>query len=383
MNQGIVIPGIIKLQSGGYFSKLRSSPVPLLDYEISMLQDDDGASPEAGAEAATWERFLFRALSKRYLGAGGYFLDFSKGNVLKDSIPLMLDASRGGELRKVLKFVRDHSRDYRDSIGFIDEAIWSGKDKSLTSAGINTWVNLHSRRGADEIEALSSDPPLVDAVSLAVFYNWEKSHEDMEDYEFISTLGREVDGQIVRLVVTEILRYGHLALVDDGGDAEAGMLSESGTITTFAKNGQHKNNGDKKMELNLNESLVEQLKQAFEVETLNGEKLLRAVVALKQQNQKLESQVTKLEGKAEKCGEMMKTLRQHVKDLAKIVDKDNAESLFPAIEVLEYEELVKMQKVFEKRRANMFGRSSIDTQELGDQTERNGKQYVAVDPSEY
>lgn len=165
-----------------------------------------------------------RALSQAYLGAGGYFLDFRKKGVLKESLPLMLLKADGGNRGKVLKVQRDHSYSVADTVGHVMGATWDGSKKN-GSPGINAELKIDTVLAGDDARRMLSVPPLIDSVSMAVSYKWEKSHPELGWWTFFELLGQELDGETVSLVVTEILGYDHLGLVWSGGDSRASFLN--------------------------------------------------------------------------------------------------------------------------------------------------------------
>ena len=57
--------------------------------------------------------------------------------------------------------------------------------------------------------------------SVAVAFTMEKSHTDLDSFEFWMNLGREVKGEIVRMIATEIHAYWEHSLVFKGADVWA------------------------------------------------------------------------------------------------------------------------------------------------------------------
>jgi len=163
----------------------------------------------------------FRSLSAKYLGEQGYHLDFSKKDILKNSIPLIMTPEFGGLRSKPIKAQRNHSYAIEDTLGSVPTAWWDNSKKEFSAPGINVAARIDWKMYPKEARKLLSTPPLIDSVSWSFMFNYEQSHPDMKWWQFMDLLGHEVDGETVRLVVTEILEYYHLGLVWNGGDNEA------------------------------------------------------------------------------------------------------------------------------------------------------------------
>lgn len=168
--------------------------------------------------------FTFRLLSAVYLGAGGYHLDFSRDGVLEKALPVFLEPEAEGSVRtQPLVVVRDHSFDIEDRLGLVRHAKWQPADPEhgLRYPGIDAELHINWKLAADVVRRLLHDPPLLDACSVSLGFNWEKSHAGLEDWQFWMQLGEEVDGSIVRVVVTDVLSVEHVGLVFAGADQSA------------------------------------------------------------------------------------------------------------------------------------------------------------------
>ncbi len=177
--------------------------------------------------------FTFRLISAVYLGGGGYHLDFSRDGVLEGALPLFLEPEVEGSARQdPLIVVRDHSFVIEDRIGLVCGAQWSPADPSadgqgLPHPGIDAELHINWKLAGDVVRRLLHDPPLLDACSVSLGFNWEKSHPGLEDWQFWSCLGEELDGSPVRVVVSEILTVEHVGLVFTGADPSARRAGSS------------------------------------------------------------------------------------------------------------------------------------------------------------
>lgn len=173
-------------------------------------------------ESTPWVEYDFRLLTARYLGESGYYLDFATPGVLENALPLFRLQAEGGIREKPLKYQRNHSFRIEDTLGYSQSVTFQSEGDVGQITGV---ARLHRDLASREIEMLNSNPPLLESVSLALNYNWMQSHPEMRFWQFVDLLGHEVDGEIVRIVVTEILEIYHVALVWSGADEKAVRLS--------------------------------------------------------------------------------------------------------------------------------------------------------------
>ncbi len=290
----------------------------------------------------------FRALSARFLGEEGYFLDFSKEGVLEKSIPLMLTKKEGGIRRKVLKVQRNHSYRVEDTLGYIPSVEWDNSQQ-FSAPGINAVTRINWKLNPKDVANLLSDPPLIESASMALMFNWEQSHPELRWWEFSDFLGRELDGQIVRLIVTEITEYFHLGLVWDGGDSEAEKV-ENGLARAQALSGPlpvpysnlnvPENSGNKiekitipkplhKEETNMQDFIIKEL-SAFQdllgLESVKDEnELLSAVQGLSEAVEDLRSKNEALKTNARLGEKYLKDTREEVLRRARVVHEGELE----------------------------------------------------------
>lgn len=135
------------------------------------------------------------------------YFDFSKPGLLKSSVGLFDE----------LTLYANHNADVNNWKGFTKSPVWDEKNKPN---GINALlvvdktVDPRLARGV-EIGALKS-------ASVTVWFEFEKSHPDLR--YFYDHLGEEVDGEIVRLIVTSMTRAAEVSIVWEGEDPYAKAL---------------------------------------------------------------------------------------------------------------------------------------------------------------
>lgn len=199
--------GTIKLVQPGASSETypplsRESFMAQLQQRIHSLQSQDqGLKPDHEA----YIDFPVRALSKILISS--LWLDVSQGNVLQRSAPLL----------KGRTVFPDHNVNIENWLGVVLDSAWNGK---ASPPGIDAQVRVHPYANPKIAMGLLTDPPAINRVSVTFWFQWKKSH-DMEDDNFWRMLGREVDDEIVRIIVTEIEDYGELSLVWFGADPGA------------------------------------------------------------------------------------------------------------------------------------------------------------------
>lgn len=345
----IKLPVGLQLVNGKLMTNLRCEFAPVVRERKKI---DLALNPESFEEllpsAEDYLRLQFRALSAAYLGASGYFLDFSRPGVLRASIPLMLPKEKSGSRRRYLMFHRNHSSAIQDRIGFIENAEWGKASGEQSAPGINIDVMMDWKLAPNEARQLLSDPPLVDSVSVSVSFDWEKSHPDMRDYQFWDFLGHEMDGQVVRIIVTEITEYYHVGLVWEGADEEADKLQRAegkaqgaDKIQKPNSKGQHSDAGGMmKNPLTLSEKRA---KKIFELlglsEEPNEEDLLEGVRALAEANEELQVKNVALEEKAKEYQRVMELRRKEVIALIAKVDGECKKSFETALGLMKWEDL--------------------------------------------
>jgi len=345
------LPSGLKLVNGALTTNLRLAYQPMTRQSSKL---DLAFNPESLEElqpgAGDYLRLQFRALSAAYLGPGGYWLDFSTAGVLRASIPLMLPKEQSGSRRRFLMFHRNHSDAVQDRIGWVDDAVWGEASGDQSAPGINIDVMLDWKLAPNEARQLMSEPPLVDSVSVSVAFDWEKSHPEMRDYQFWDLLGHEVDGQVVRIIVTEILEYYHIALVWEGADEEADKLKKS--------QGHEKNiddhQGGEMNGLQLNETALASLAQLLQLEQVTEEELLTAIGAMAEANAEMQSKLKSNQARAEAFDQVILDKRGHVKQLLVKLEGDCKPGRQKLIDLMQWADLLEFEEELQQALEEKF-----------------------------
>ena len=75
------------------------------------------------------------------------------------------------------------------------------------------------------------DPPSIHSNSVTVQFTWDKSHPELSDNDFWDKIGTyDSKGNMIRRVVTNIVRYLETSLVSHGADSYAQKIGDDGKI---------------------------------------------------------------------------------------------------------------------------------------------------------
>lgn len=168
---------------------------------------------------------VFRLLSETTVSKGYRPIDFSKKDVLKKSMPMLL-----GQTINI-----DHEVAVGNAIGAVSEVYWQQSYKTKTGvivpAGINGVMKIDGKSNPRIARGIMMEPPSIHSNSVTVRFKWEPSHKFEDISEFYNLLGSyDKDGEMYRLVVNEVLGYSETSLVSHGADVWAQKIKEDGEI---------------------------------------------------------------------------------------------------------------------------------------------------------
>lgn len=174
---------------------------------------------------------MFRLLSATIVSKNWNPTDFSKNGVLKASMNMLLGQTVNC----------DHETNIGNAIGAVSKVVWQDayKDGNFTiPAGINGILKIDGKANPRIARGILMEPPSIHSNSVTVQFKWDKSHPELEDNEFYQKLGTyDSKGQMVRRIVTEVVRYLETSLVSHGADSFAQKIGDDGKIINpdFAK----------------------------------------------------------------------------------------------------------------------------------------------------
>ncbi len=145
---------------------------------------------------------LFRCLSATTTQSR--FFDFSSPGVLKAAVSFF----------EGVTIFANHRMDVTQWKGYTQGAVWDGKNEPN---GVNAQFVLD--RVADPNLVRGVETGALRSASATIWFEYQKSHPDLK--WFYDHLGEEVDGEIVRFVVTKISNVGEMSIVWEGEDSYA------------------------------------------------------------------------------------------------------------------------------------------------------------------
>lgn len=167
---------------------------------------------------------VFRLLSATIVSKNWMPTDFGQGNVLKNSIKLMLGQTVNC----------DHETDIGNAIGAVSKVMWQEAYKDgniLIPAGMNGVLKIDGKANPRIARGILMEPPSIHSNSVTVQFVWDKSHPEMDDQEFWDKIGTyDSKGNMIRRIVTHIVRYLETSLVSHGADPYAQKTGEDGKI---------------------------------------------------------------------------------------------------------------------------------------------------------
>lgn len=167
---------------------------------------------------------MFRLLSATIVSKNYNPTDFSQPGVLKASMNYLLGQTVNC----------DHSTDIGNAIGSVSQVLWQEayKDKGFTiPAGINGVLKIDGKANPRIARGILMEPPSIHSNSVTVQFKWDKSHPYLDDRDFYEKLGTyDEHGNMIRRMVTEVVRYLETSLVSHGADSFAQKIGEDGKI---------------------------------------------------------------------------------------------------------------------------------------------------------
>ncbi|PJZ43666.1 hypothetical protein [Leptospira brenneri] len=207
--------GWAKLESG---LLIHNSGAAQVEFRSNLLAQIENKSGESSAkfspiaENEEYAEFMFRMLSCVLIE--GWWVDFSGEGVLEKATNLFKT-----------KIYTDHITNVRNSVGVTKDPIFSNR---TGVPGIDAVFRVFKNVAPEIVTRLKTDPPLIDSNSVGIIFQFKRSHIDLEGFYW--RLGEEVDGQIVRLIATKIVKIPETSLVSAGADPTAKKFHSTNSI---------------------------------------------------------------------------------------------------------------------------------------------------------
>ncbi|EKT85934.1 hypothetical protein LSS_15001 [Leptospira santarosai serovar Shermani str. LT 821] len=236
----------------------------------------------------------FRMLSKAFIEC--YALDFTKDNVLKNATSLF-----------ATKIYKDHETFVDNSIGAVLNPTWSDEKDN---EGVNGRFRFFKKFASSVIDRLETDPPILDSCSVGIQFTFIKSHPNLENFYW--HLGEEIEGSIVRLIMTKIISISEVSIVCAGADPNAKKLSLNHFEQTSSELGEEKPQMEENMKLKA--KLLTALGHSLES------------LGLEKQGEDVELSAEKFEVVLQKTGSKISSLETSLNSYAGLTDQES----FPA-----------------------------------------------------
>jgi predicted RNA-binding Zn-ribbon protein involved in translation (DUF1610 family) len=296
----LIREGFAKARFGGTLS---GCPLPGSSKPFSFATPEGGDN--AGLNPEEYVARFFRLLSAATTPYR--FYDFSRPDVLKAAVPLF----------EGLTLYANHYADVTKWKGFCQEPAW---DDQNDPPGINCLLVLD--RLVDANLARGVETKALRACSVTIWFEFERSHPELQ--HFWDRLGEEVDGQVVRLIVTRISNAGEVSIVWEGEDPFAKALGapdgEPG-MTTLQVQDTNDREGDEEMKLSAETLAILGIAAGTEItEAMLKDKF----TALAEQLTGLKSQVETLKTEADLGRQLLRETRERATTLYKAVKGDSA-----------------------------------------------------------
>lgn len=153
----------------------------------------------------------FRALSK--VVVQGHWLDWTGEGVLEEGVSMLEGAT---------VYPNHRFWDINNWLGSVSQTSWDAKGEKFSGVpGINATYKIDALVNPVIARGLLMKPPAIHSTSLTVLFEFQYSHPDIatdDRWKFFRLLGEEVDGKIVRLIVTKIHEIWEASLVYQGAD---------------------------------------------------------------------------------------------------------------------------------------------------------------------
>ena len=210
----------------------------------------------------------------------------------------------------------NHSIDAKDVAGHITDSTWEQSTDIVP--GITGYVVVDPN--FDAKAAIGISKGIIRSGSIGISAEMTKSHPDMEIEEFLSNQGEEIDGDVVRWKLKNVVEVRHMAMLatGTGADPNAGLRYKSSLLSNQGKSPNSNNGGnimvptETRPESGLLNKVCELLK--VDESTLENAELAET---------KLAERIEKLQDRADKFN----SLSQAVADLEKLVITDNETGL--------------------------------------------------------
>lgn len=333
----------------------------------------------------------FRALSKVIVP--GHWLDWTRDGVLEESVQMLLGAT---------VYANHNFYDINGWLGSVSAVEWDADGKAANGVpGINARYKIDALMNPRIARGLMMQPPAIHSTSMTVLFEFEYSHPDMaadDRWKFFRNLGEEIDGEIVRLIVTRVLEYWEASLVFQGADRLAKQITENDEATeSFAamsaiETADEPSNSDEEKTMKLTSEIKAKLGIEFDGDDVPEADVLKAAESLADKVSEMEQSatsesITELTKRAEAGDVLVEAKRTEVTRLAKLAELGAEEGTLDDVVVdqvnnADAEGLLRLEAYFGKKANDRFPATGRSSQEVTDEsTDASGQGDAEDDPT--
>lgn len=320
----------------------------------------------------------FRAISKTVVP--GHWIDWSKDDVLKASVQKLLGQT---------VYPNHDFTDINNWLGSVASVEWDEVGANSEGIpGINAEYKIDALMNPRIARGLLMKPPAIHSTSMTVLFKFEPSHQDIWNesrWRFCELLGEEVEGEIVRFIVTEILEFWEASLVFLGADRLAKKQQDelqsfganAGEIPALPAKGTEKpKNSNEVKTMKVTKEQLVKLGLEFDGDDVPEDAVLTAAEltidslteTLAAFGETQPSEVEALRVRAEAGDKFVEKQRVEVTRLARLAELGAESGELPGviskqIAAADFDTLVELEGYYKQKSADMFpagGRSSVE-----------------------
>lgn len=343
-------------------------------FQASLGKQDNFNFRTAGDVMPNAEDYItvaFRAISKTVVP--GHWIDWSKDDVLKDSVPKLLNQT---------VYPNHDFTDINNWLGAVSSVAWDEAGSSSEGVpGITAEYKIDALMNPRVARGLLMKPPAIHSTSMTVLFKFEYSHPEIAEnrWRFFELLGEEVEGHVVRLIVTEILEYWEASLVfqgadrlakkqDDETDESFSAEAEPAALTTPPNSNEEKT-------MKLTKEQKTKLGIEFDGEDVPETEIFKAAESMADKFAGVDPvNIAELTAKAAAGDKFTEKQRTEVTRLARLAELgadegDLDEVVSQSIADADFDRLVKLEGYYQKKVAERFPKGGRSSEEGSDAIE--------------
>lgn len=216
MSLSTTFVGAIQL-NGKATESLKTNPDSIESIAKERLAEESGSLislPDASTKEDEFVLATFRALSATILADRP--IDFTNQKILRDATPKLIGQT----------VFKDHNTSVNNWVGRVDASYWDEATPDIP-VGINAILKLDAIKDPMTVRGVLQGA--IHSASVTVSFEWKPSHPKLMDAgSFFDHLGEEIDGELVRIIVTMIDKFWEISLVWQGADEFAKQIGDDG-----------------------------------------------------------------------------------------------------------------------------------------------------------